>query len=102
MIFSTLSFRFGRSRFRFALLTAGLLATVIVIACGSDEPSPAPSSPSGAVVLSDGEIATPTALPAIAVPDEVPAGLEPVWEAYELLVREYVDRQNIDPAELAE
>ena len=103
MIFSSLSFGFGRSRLRLAPLTVGVLATLIVIACGSsEEASPAPSSPGGAVVLSDGEIATPTALPAIPVPDEVPAGLEPVWEAYELLVREYVDREDIDPAVLAE
>jgi len=53
-------------------------------------------------VLPDGTLATATALPYIPPPSEVPEGLDIVWEAYSLLVREYVDRDKIDPDELSE
>lgn len=81
----------------------GLLVAVIIGCRGTASPTaPAGRTSTDAPVLSNGEVATPTALPAIPAPDEVPAGLEPVWEAYSILVREYVERDKIDPDKLAE
>ena len=54
------------------------------------------------MVLDDGTVATPTALPAVAPPEVVPDGLDIIWEAYSVLVREYVDRDALDPDKLAE
>lgn len=85
-----------------AILAAFALTTVVltVVACG--QPAPRSDQASGPVVLPDGTVATSTALPRIAPPDEVPEGLESVWEAYGYLVREYVEREKVDPEKLAE
>ncbi len=86
-----------------ALALAAALTLVLALALGCGSPQEAPAAPSsGAVVLPDGTVATPPALPDISPPDEVPEGLEAVWEAYTILVREYVERERIDPAILTE
>ena len=84
------------------VLSAGLLVGVFFAACGADPEDVSGPVTEAPIVESGGEVATPTALPDLPPPDEVPAGLEPVWEAYSLLVREYVNRAEIDPDELAE
>ena len=84
------------------VLSAGLLVGVFFSACGTDSEEVSGPVTEAPVVESDGEIATPTALADVPAPDEVPAGLEPVWEAYSLLIREYVQREELDPDELAE
>jgi len=70
-------------------------------ACGGGSDG-APTRDTEHAVLPDGSVATATTLPYIPPPDEVPEGLEIVWEAYSLLVREYVDRDRIDPEKLSE
>lgn len=88
---------------RRAVLPALAIISIAAIACGSgaNSASSVPQQEDG-VAQVDGQIATPTALPFVPPPDEVPAGLEPVWEAYSLLVREYVLRDKVDPDVLAE
>jgi carboxyl-terminal processing protease len=80
------------------------IVLLLAVACGSDSADAGPSAPEvqGGVARSDGEIPTPTALPVVPPPDEVPPGLEAVWEAYSLLVREYVVRDKVDPAVMTE
>ena len=55
-----------------------------------------------ATVLPDGTIATPTAIPVAPQPEVVADGLEIIWEAYNFIVNEYVDQDEVDPAVLAE
>ena len=80
---------------------AAVVVLAFAVACGGD-PDAGIGSESEHAVLPDGTVATPTALPYVPPPDEVPEGLEIVWEAYSLLVREYVDRDKIDPERLSE
>ena len=82
----------------FALAVLGM-ALAPGAACGQDKPTVQTPS-SGPAVLPDGSVATATPLPAVPPPDEVPDGLEAVWEAYSILAREYVDRDKIDPEKL--
>ena len=88
------------NRVRWAALGAAVLLAFSA-ACG-DGSDRAPAQDTEHVVLPDGSLATPTTLPYIPPPDEVPEGLDIVWEAYSLLVREYVDRDRIDPEKLSE
>jgi carboxyl-terminal processing protease len=83
-------------------LIALLVLTVAIVGCRNSTPEPTPQVVVAGVVLEDGTVATPTPLPEILPPDEVPAGLEVVWEAYGIMVREYVNREKVDPAVLAE
>ena len=55
-----------------------------------------------ATVLPDGTIATPTAVPVAPQPEVVPDGLEIIWEAYNFIINDYVDQDEVDPAVLAE
>lgn len=88
---------------QFVLLIIALSSVAVLAACTGGKTNTPTSAPSSdATMLPEGEIATPTALPAIAAPGEVPKGLEPVWEAYTLLVQEYVEREKIDPKKMAE
>ena len=67
-----------RPRLSHRLGVAGVAILMIAaIACGSSGDSlvSAPQQEDG-VAQSDGEIATPTALPVVPPPDEVPAGLD--------------------------
>ncbi len=87
------------SRRQLLPLVIGLTA-IAAVACGSDAK---PVAQNGApVVLDDGTIATPTAIPAADRPDAVPADLEIIWETYRLLQREYVDASLIDPQAISE
>ncbi|NQW18480.1 MAG: S41 family peptidase [Chloroflexi bacterium] len=85
------------------LVGAASFVLLLAVACGSDSEAgqTVPEVENG-VAQSDGEIPTPTALPVIPPPDEVPPGLEAVWEAYSLLVREYVERDKVDPEIMTE
>lgn len=100
-----LSFALSSTRLNRVGLVAGALAFSLLVACSAAD-SPAqgvtavPASESPAV--SDGDVASPTPMPSVSAPDEVPEGLEVVWEAYSLLAREYVDREAIDPDKLSE
>jgi len=85
---------------RWAALAAGAILA-FTVACGGDSDAVVGAEAEHGV-LPDGTVATPTALPYVPPPDEVPEGLEIVWEAYSLLVREYVDRDKIDPEKLSE
>ena len=55
-----------------------------------------------ATILPDGTIATPTAVAVAPLPEVVPDGLEVIWEAYNILVNDYVDQSKVDPEVLAE
>ena len=72
------------------------------LSCSNSDTS-APDLTNGKpLILSDGTQATPTAQPIADEPVAVPDGLQIVWEAYSILVREYVAREKIDPDVLAE
>lgn len=92
--------------FRSTLLRLFLVVVVLVpaavIACGPSKPAGSVPALETVVVLPDGSVATSTPLPAVPPPDEVPDGLEAVWEAYSILVREYVERSKVDPQKLTE
>ncbi len=90
---------FGLTMKRFSVLLIVALAAT-ALACGQSGEKAA-TGPSNQVVLPDGTIATATPLPRVPAPDEVPDGMEAVWEAYSILVREYVEREKIDPEKLA-
>ena len=89
---------------RFTFFLAVLLASLLVTAtCGNESDGQHPSERNdGPVTLSDGTQATPTAQPIADEPAAVPDGLQIVWEAYSILVREYVVKEKIDPEALAE
>ncbi len=92
-----------KSSFRLtAFLVVALAAMLITAACVSSEDESPAARNEGPVILADGTQATPTAQPIADEPAAVPDGLEIVWEAYSILVREYVVRENIDPNALAE
>jgi carboxyl-terminal processing protease len=91
-----------QSRRLFTAITLALFASVVILAGACAAEKPAVQQQQGQVVLPDGSVATATALPDVPPPDEVPEGLEPVWEAYSYLVREYVERAKVDPDLLAE
>jgi carboxyl-terminal processing protease len=84
------------------IMGVGLAVTVGCRASPAATPTQAPIVIPDLSGLAASEEPTPTALAAIPAPSEVPAGLEPVWEAYTLLVREYVDRDKVNPEKLAE
>lgn len=86
---------------RRSLLPLLLSLTVIAaFACGSETAPVAQDTQP--VILADGSIATQTPVPAAPRPDGVPEDLEIIWEAYRLLVNEYVDQTAIDPAAISE
>ncbi len=78
------------------------VAAAAVITCGGEKSAVQAPVTGTSAILADGEIATSTPLPKIPPPDAVPDGLEPVWEAYTIMVREYVERNKVDPAKLTE
>lgn len=75
--------------------------TVLAVACSDSEPDTTTLGASP-VILEDGTVATPTPLPQIELPDVVPEDLEIIWETYNLLIREYVDKEKVDPEILSE
>jgi len=75
---------------------------VFVVACGGG------GDDNAATAVVDDElpgrdrlIASATPLPVIDSPKDIPEGLEPVWETFAAIAREYVERENIDPEALA-
>ncbi len=116
-------------KFRLASLVAALAAIAAVavlagLACNpAGEPAKAPPAQedvgdvpeqedvgdvpeqdegNGPLVLDDGTVATPTAVPVAPLPEVVPDGLEIIWEAYNVIVQDYVDQTKVDPAVLSE
>ena len=85
-----------------SVLPIALAVMLIAMGCSSNEGDDPASRDVGPVVLSDGFVATATPQPIADQPAEVPDGLQIVWEAYSILVREYVAREKIDPDVLAE
>ncbi len=85
-----------------SVLPIALAVMLIAMGCSSNEGDDPASRNEGPVVLSGGSVATATPLPIADQPAEVPDGLQIVWEAYSILVREYVAREKIDPDVLAE
>ena len=74
---------------------------VLVVACGfGDEESGTPFFEEDAPGR-DRLIATASPLPVIDSPGDLPDGLEPIWETFAIIAREYVEREDIDPEELA-
>ena len=93
------------------LLPAGLVATLLLGACGSDasEPqSPASEATTGSVSTgaqdSDSVVLREIIEPAepVEAPPDVPETLEVVWEVWKLLTREHIDRGDFDSAAFAE
>ncbi|MBT3943388.1 MAG: S41 family peptidase [Chloroflexi bacterium] len=75
---------------------------VFVVACGGG------GDDNAATAVVDDElpgrdrlIASATPLPVIDSPKDIPEGLDPVWETFAAIAREYVERENIDPEALA-
>lgn len=54
------------------------------------------------VTLPDGTLATPTPAPTGERPSAVPEDLEIIWEAYQMLLNEYVEPGVIDPEAMSE
>jgi carboxyl-terminal processing protease len=75
---------------------------IVAVACNSTNSDDPVTRDSGPIILSDGTIPTATPQPIAEEPVAVPDGLQIVWEAYSILVREYVIREKIDPDVLAE
>ena len=93
------------------LLSAGLGATLLLAACGSDAPEPqsAASETVTGTVSTGSQGSDSLVLKEIIEPDEpieapsdVPEALEVVWEVWELLTREHIDRGDFDSAAFAE
>ena len=97
---------------RLVLPIAALVAVFLLSACGDDaEESPTPPPPAQASVAIASEAADPEVNPApeivppetpLVAPPEVPEELMAIWEAWEFLRREHVDRADLDPAALTE
>jgi len=96
---SMIQLRFNSKSVLVALSLMAVFA--VIVACGNSDSDPKNRN-SGPIILSDGTIATPTPQPIADEPAAVPDGLQIVWEAYSILVREYVVREKIDPEVLAE
>ena len=86
-----------KNHMRLKLLIVGAFL-VIAVACGSDDSgsSETPAIDEG-LPGRDRLIGSATPLPVIDSPNDIPDGLEPVWETFAALAREYVDREHIDP-----
>jgi len=75
---------------------------VLAVACsrGGDGENTSPVD-DGELPGRDRLIATASPLPVLDTPGDIPEGLEPVWETFAMIAREYVERENIDPEILA-
>lgn len=75
---------------------------VLAVACGGggDDDSDTPVG-DDELPGRDRLVASATPLPVIDSPGDIPEGLEPVWETFAAIAREYVERENIDPETLA-
>ena len=79
----------------------------MLAACGGGEATTTTEAPASAVV--DGTTADPMTFPDVVpleqplkAPPEVPEELKAIWEAWELLRRDHVDRSKLDPADTTE
>jgi carboxyl-terminal processing protease len=84
------------------LLTVAVTALFVTSACNNSDDASLPYQDDGPVILADGTQPTQTPQPIADEPVAVPDGLQIVWEAYSILVSEYVTREQIDPNVLAE
>ena len=74
---------------------------VLAVACGGGDGDTAAPNVDDELPGRDRLIASATPLSFIGSPDEVPEGLEAVWETFAAITREYVERDTIDPEVLA-
>ena len=87
---------------RLALLAVLPLGALVLAACGGDEATTTTEAPVSAV--EDGTSADPMTFPGVVPleqplkgPPEVPEELKAIWEAWELLRRDHVDRSQAGP-----
>jgi len=73
---------------------------VLAVACGGDDEAGTPFFEED-LPGRDRLIATASPLPVLDSPSDIPEGLEPVWETFAMIAREYVEREDIDPEILA-
>jgi len=82
------------------IILGGFMALAVACSSGGDAESATPvvddELPGGDRLIAD---ATP--LPLLDTPGGIPEGLEPVWETFAVIAREYVERENVDPEALA-
>ena len=83
------------------ILICAVILIMANIACSAQDGTTAPDD-GEPLILANGTIATPTSQPIANQPSDVPDGLGIVWEAYSILMKEYVARNEIDPDTLAE
>lgn len=93
--------------FRWAAAIAVTWMFAILVACGgeaADAPAQAPSPTAPPTSGSDQPVAPEVVQldEPLNAPSEVPEELLAVWEAWALLAREHIDRENLDPAEATE
>ncbi len=74
---------------------------VLTVACGGGEDEAVTPFFEEDLPGRDRLIATASPLPVLDSPGDIPEGLEPVWETFAMLAREYVERESIDPEILA-
>jgi len=88
---------------RATVLLVGALAlmSLWLTACWAPTPTPTPTPPPSAVV-EGGPTPIPTMPPLPRPPPEAPEEFRSLWEAYQILRREYVDSGRLDPARLVE
>jgi carboxyl-terminal processing protease len=73
---------------------------VLAVACGGDDEAGTPFFEED-LPGRDRLIATASPLLVLDSPSDIPEGLEPVWETFAMIAREYVEREDIDPEILA-
>ena len=101
---------FSHFRVRLALPAAALVAALVLSACGGDsDQSPTPLAQTQASQASQATASQVNPAPEVVAPEtpleapsEVPEELMAIWEAWEFLRREHVDRSELDPAALTE
>ena len=74
---------------------------LLAVACGSGDGESVTSTTDDELPGRGRLIATASPLPVIDSPNDIPEGLEAVWETFAAIAREYVDRDTIDPEVLA-
>ena len=92
-----------RSKLGAVALIVLMMGIFALVACGEDTvPTEAPGVSSTPSTLDLPSAPVPSALSTpLAAPSEVPKELRAVWETWALLARDFVDRSELDPEELA-
>ena len=98
---------FSQLKPRLALPAAVLVAVFLLSACGDDaeeSPTPPPQTQASEALAPNVNPAPEIVPPEtpLQAPPEVPEELKAIWEAWEFLRREHVDRSELDPAALTE